>query len=61
MVPTVTFLDSDAIAAERSVLLERAHMSLDELREKGAMFQLDPEEQSILRALDELDFLEGDG
>ncbi|MGN8050962.1 hypothetical protein ACTJKO_14880 [Curtobacterium sp. 22159] len=60
MVPTVTFLNSRSIATQRNDLLARAHMSLDELREKGETFQLDPEEQSILRALDELDFLEGD-
>ncbi|MBF4585178.1 hypothetical protein EDF31_102108 [Curtobacterium sp. PhB142] len=60
MVPTVTFMDRSSIAIERSRLLALAHMPLADLRKKGATFQLDPEEQSILRALDELDFLEGD-
>lgn len=60
MVPTVTYLDSRTIAEERSALLARAHMSLEVLKAKGATYQLDPEEQANLRALDELDFLEGD-
>lgn len=60
MVPTVTYLDSQSIAEKRSALLERAHMTLDVIRAKGATYQLDPDEQAILRALDELDFLEGD-
>ncbi|WP_416394254.1 MULTISPECIES: hypothetical protein [unclassified Curtobacterium] len=56
----MTYLDSAAIEARRSELLQRAHMSLDIIRAKGATYQLDPEEQAIFRALEELDFLEGD-
>ncbi|MCL9664777.1 hypothetical protein L2091_05985 [Curtobacterium albidum] len=60
MVPTVIYLDHEAIEARRADLLQRANMPLDVMRSKGANYQLDPEEQAILRALDELDFLAGD-
>lgn len=55
--PTIEFLDDDKISERRRTLLERAHMTEDELRTRAALFQLTPEEASILNEIEDLDFL----
>lgn len=58
MSPVVNYLTDDAIASRREELLSRTNLSLDELRRKNASFMLDADEQAILRALENLEFLE---
>jgi len=59
MSPTSVVLDSGSISARRSELLERAAMTLDEMRDRQADFELDQGQQAILRRLEELEYLEG--
>lgn len=53
----ITFLTKDDIAHRRADLLERAGLELEALRERGATFQLSPEQAVILRELEDLEFL----
>jgi hypothetical protein len=52
-------LDRDSIGERRDELLQRAGMSLSQLRERQAAYELDQNQQAILRRLEELEFLEG--
>lgn len=58
MAPSVTYLTAETIAARREELLRDAHASIDELRVKGASYMLDPEEQALLRELEDLEYLQ---
>lgn len=58
MVPVVNYLTKSDIDARRAELLARVALPIDELRKRGAAYTLAPEEQAILRELDELDYLE---
>ena len=53
----ITFLTKDDIARQRAELLSKAGLDLDELRRRGALYQLSPEQALILRELDCLEFL----
>lgn len=59
MAPTVEVLGVRDIERRRKALLERAGMSARRMRRKAATYALDQTRQSILRQLDELDFLAG--
>ena len=55
--PHVEILSAADIEERRAELLRRSGMSLDELRERSADYELDQIEQAILRQLEELEFL----
>ena len=57
MTPVITYLTTESIAARRAELLTLANMSIEELRGKDASYMLDPEEQAILRELENLEYL----
>ena len=57
MTPVITYLTTESIASRREELLGLARMSLGELRAKDASYMLDPEEQAILRELENLEYL----
>ncbi|WP_225755446.1 hypothetical protein [Actinotalea sp. Marseille-Q4924] len=55
----ITYLTKDDIARRRAELLDRAGLNLDELRGRGATYQLSPEQAVILKELEDLEFLAG--
>lgn len=55
----ITFLTKEDIAEQRSKLLARAGIGLDELRDRQALYQLSPEQTLILKELEDLEFLAG--
>lgn len=55
----ITYLTKDDIARRRAELLEHAGLGIDELRERGATYQLSPEQAVILKELEDLEFLAG--
>lgn len=55
----ITFLSKEQIATRRQELLAQAGLPLEVLRERGATFQLSPEQAAILKELDDLEFLAG--
>lgn len=58
MTPTINRLTSEQIVERRGRLLSDAHMSLEELKDKSAAYMLDPQEEAILRELEDLEYLE---
>lgn len=59
MTPTLIYLTESDVDTRRSELLSRAGRSLDELRAQYARYELTPEEQSLLRKLEDVEFFEG--
>ena len=53
----ITFLSKDQIARRQEELLEKAGLELDELRRRAAVYQLSPEQASIFKELEDLEFL----
>ena len=60
MTPPITILTPADIEDRRNALLERAALDYETLRERGATYQLSPEQAAILRELDDLAFLAGE-
>jgi hypothetical protein len=58
MAPVINYLTKEMIAERRAELLGRTNLSLDELRKRNSSYMLDADEQAILRALEDLVFLE---
>ena len=58
MAPVINYLTKEMIAERRAELLARTNLSLDELRRRNSSYRLDADEQAILRALEDLVFLE---
>ncbi|WP_339621267.1 hypothetical protein [uncultured Salinibacterium sp.] len=54
----INYMSADSIAKRRAELLDRANLSLDELRVRDERYMLAPSEQSTLRELEDLDYLE---
>lgn len=59
MTSTIVFMTSDQIATRRQELLEDLGISLEKLRELGDRYQLTPEQATVLRELEKLEFLDG--
>jgi hypothetical protein len=55
----ITFLTKDDIARRQAELLDRAGLSLDELRDRQTTYRLSPEQALILKELEDLEFLAG--
>lgn len=56
LMPTV-----EALEAERSALMTTSPFDEAELRRRAAIFMLTPDEARIVRRLDEIDYLLGEG
>lgn len=56
---SIIYLSKEQIARRRDELLSNARLDVDELRERGATFQLSPEQAVILKELEDLEFLAG--
>ena len=60
MPPVITYLTTDAIESRRKELFAMTPLTFEELRVRGESYMLNADEQAILRALEDLDFLEAD-
>ena len=58
MAPVISYLTAEQIVERRAGLLAQTNLRLDELRARESSYTLDPNEQAILRALEDLAFLE---
>jgi hypothetical protein len=58
MVPVIRYATRDSIAERRRALLKRTSFDASELRRRREAHLLTSDEQSILRALDDLEYLE---
>jgi hypothetical protein len=58
LTPVINYLSPEDIAARRDALLSRTRFTVEELRQRAEKYLLSAEEQAILRALQNLDFLE---
>jgi len=58
LTPVINYLSPEDIAARRDALLSRTRFTVDELRQRAEKYLLSAEEQAILRALQNLEFLE---
>ena len=57
MAPVINYMTAESIATRRAELLALAKLSFEELRAKGEAYMLDPDEQAVLRELEDLEYL----